>query len=69
LFPAAAYIGALVVSLLIAISIIAAFNYYLSVAKERPFKRAFSSCPASAGVAAISFVVGLVVKNVLGIDL
>ena len=39
LFPAGAYIWALVVTLLIAMLIIAGFNYYLSVAKERPFRR------------------------------
>lgn len=70
LFPAGAYIWALVVTLLIAMLIIAGFNYYLSVAKERPFRRGFwTMAGISLGVAAISFLVGYVVKNVLGISL
>lgn len=70
LFPAGAYIWALVVTLLIAMLIIAGFNYYLSVAKERPFRRGFwTMAGISLGVAAISFLVGYVVKNVLGIGL
>ena len=70
LFPAGAYIWALVVTLLIAMLIIAGFNYYLSVAKERPFRRGFwTMAGISLGVAAISFLVGYVVKNVLGISM
>ena len=70
LFPADGYIGALAVTLLIALVIIAGFNYYLSVAKDRPFRKGFLAMAAiSIGVAAISFLVGFVVKNVLGISL
>jgi len=69
-FPAASYIAALVVTLLIAVLIIAAFNYYLSVAKERHFRKSFLVMAGiSLGVAAISFVVGLFVKDVLGINI
>jgi len=64
------YIPALVITLIIAIGILALFNFYVSVAKDRPFRRNFLIMASiSMGVAAISFVVGLVVKNVLGIDL
>lgn len=64
------YILALVITLAIAVSILAFFNFYVSVAKDRPFMRNFLIMASiSMGVAAISFVVGLVVKNVLGIDL
>lgn len=70
LFPAGAYIWALTVTLLIAMMIIAGFNYYLSVAKERSFRRGFwTMAGISLGVAAISFLVGYVVKNILGISL
>ena len=70
LFPAGAYIWALAVTLLIAMMIIAGFNYYLSVAKERSFRRGFwTMAGISLGVAAISFLVGYVVKNILGISL
>lgn len=64
------YIHALVITLIVAIGILALFNFYVSVAKDRPFRRNFLTMAGiSMGVAAISFIVGLVVKNVLGIDL
>lgn len=70
LFPAAAYLWALAATILIALLIIAGFNYYLSVAKDRPFQRGFWSMAAiSLGVAVISFAVGFLVKHVLGISL
>lgn len=70
LFPAHSYFWALGVTLLIALLIIAGFNYYTSVVRDRPFRRSFLAMAAiSLGVAAISFGVGMLVKNVLGIDL
>lgn len=64
------YLWALGITLLIAIAIIACFNFYISIAKGRPFRRNFLVMVGiSMGVAVISFAVGLVVKNVLGIDL
>jgi VIT1/CCC1 family predicted Fe2+/Mn2+ transporter len=50
--------------------IIAAFNYYISVAKDEPFRaRFFEMAGLSLGVAALSFVIGYLVRQVLGIDL
>lgn len=70
LFPAGAYISALIVTLAIALLIIGAFNYYLSVARDRPFGRGFwTMAGISVGVAAVSFLVGFLVKHVLGISL
>lgn len=70
ILPAGAYLWALGIMLLIALCIIAGFNYYVSVAKERPFRRNFLQMAAiSLSVAAISFVVGLVVKQVLRINI
>lgn len=70
LFPADDYLLALGSMLLIAVFIIAGFNYYISVARERSFRRSFFTMVGiSFGVAAVSFMVGLLVKNVLGIDL
>ncbi len=70
LFPSGSYFWALGVTLFIALAIIAGFNYYTSVVRDRPFRRSFLAMAAiSLGVAAISFGVGLLVKNVLGIDL
>ena len=70
LLPSNGYLWALGITLLIAVAIIACFNFYISIAKGRPFRRNFLIMTSiSMGVAAISFVVGLVVKDVLGIDL
>ncbi|MDD2214040.1 MAG: VIT1/CCC1 transporter family protein [Oscillospiraceae bacterium] len=70
LMPAPAYLGALCLTLLLAVLIIAAFNYYISVAKGRPFRKNFLTMVGiSLGVACISFGIGLLVKQVLGIDL
>lgn len=70
LFPAQLYLGALGVTLLVAVAVIAGFNFYVSVTQDQPFRRGFLVMAAiSLGVAAISFGVGIIVKNVLGIDL
>jgi VIT1/CCC1 family predicted Fe2+/Mn2+ transporter len=70
LLPSNGYLWALGTTLLIAVAIIACFNFYISIAKGRPFRRNFLVMVGiSMGVAVISFVVGLLVKNVLGIDL
>jgi VIT1/CCC1 family predicted Fe2+/Mn2+ transporter len=53
-----------------AVIIIAGFNYYISVAKEEPFKpRFFEMAGLSLGVAAITFTIGLVLRKFLGVDL
>lgn len=68
--PQGSYITALIITLAIAIAIIAAFNFYISIAKGRAFKKNFLLMSAiSLGVSVITFGIGLVVKNVLGIDL
>jgi VIT1/CCC1 family predicted Fe2+/Mn2+ transporter len=52
------------------IIIIFAFNFYLSVAQRLPFWSRFGHMAAiSLGVAAISFVIGLAAKALLGVDL
>ncbi len=68
--PANAYLWALLATILIALLIIAGFNFYISVAKDRPFGKGFwSMAGISIGVAVISFAVGYIVKDVLGISL
>ncbi len=58
------------ITLFIAVAIIAAFNFYLSVAKDLDFKRRFGEMAGiSLGVSAFSFGVGLVVRAVFGIDI
>jgi VIT1/CCC1 family predicted Fe2+/Mn2+ transporter len=59
----------LVVSLAVAVLIIFVFNYYISVAKDYDFKKRFGEMAAiSLGVAGISFLIGVIVKQVIGID-
>lgn len=59
----------LICTLTAAVGIIALFNYYTSVAQDSPFKRRFLEMTMlSLGVAAVSFVVGLLICNVLGVD-
>ena len=70
LFPQNMYVGALCTMLAVVVLIIFFFNYYISVAKSLPFLRRFAEMACiSLGVAAISFVIGLLVKRFLGIDI
>ena len=56
-------------TLLIAILIIAAFNYYYSVVKEEKFSRRFTEMVSlSMGVALLSFGVGLLLRKFFGIE-
>lgn len=60
---------ALGLTLAIAVLIIFCFNYYIAVAKELNFRQRFLEMTAiSLGVAAFSFVVGYLLKTVLGVD-
>jgi VIT1/CCC1 family predicted Fe2+/Mn2+ transporter len=66
----ASYRVALACTMLIAVLIIASFNYYISVAKDLPFKRRFLEMAGlSFGVAATSFLIGLVLRKVLGVEI
>ena len=70
LFGAGGYIPALICMLLIVILIIAGFTYYTSVAQDQPFKSRFwEMALISIGVAVVSFVVGILAKRFLGVDL
>jgi len=70
LFGAGGYIPALICMLLIVILIIAGFTYYTSVAQDQPFKSRFwEMALISVGVAIVSFVVGILAKRFLGVDL
>lgn len=61
--------ASLAITLTIAVGIIAAFNFYLSVAKDLDFKKRFLEMAGiSLGVSAFSFGVGLVVRAVFGIE-
>ena len=61
---------ALVVTLLLGISVIFMFTYYLAVAKNLPFKRRFWEMTLlGLGVAAISFGIGFIVRLAFGIEI
>lgn len=69
LFPNHMYAAAFGVMIVTVLLIILFFNYYISVAKEEPFLRRFGEMAViSLSVAVISFVIGIIAKNVLGID-
>ena len=64
------YMIALICMLIIVVLIIAAFTYYTSVAQDQPFKSRFREMALiSIGVAVISFFVGILAKQFLGVDL
>ena len=55
--------------ILTALLIIFTFTYYISVAKDLDFKkRFFEMAGISLGVAAINFVIGIIIRNVFGIQ-
>ena len=69
LFSNAQYLLALLAMLAIVIAIIAIFTYYISVAKDEKFTPKFLEMSLiSVGVAIISFVVGILAKKFLGVD-
>lgn len=60
---------ALALLITIVISIIFIFTYYVSVAKDLPFKKRFlEMVTISMGVALVAFLIGIAVKQFLGID-
>ena len=70
IFPTGQFIPALICMLAVVILIIAGFTYYTSVAQDQPFKSRFwEMALISIGVAVVSFVVGILAKKFLGVDL
>jgi VIT1/CCC1 family predicted Fe2+/Mn2+ transporter len=64
------YIIDLVITLTVAVLIIAAFNYYISVAKDEPFRPRFLEMAGlSLGVATFSFIIGFFIRQWLGVDI
>ena len=69
LFPVHLYVAAFAVMIATVILIIMFFNYYISVAKEEPFLKNFVTMAGiSLTVAVVSYIIGLLAKNLLGID-
>lgn len=70
IFDNAYYMYALFTMLVVVILIIAGFTYYTSVAQDLKFKSRFlEMATISISVAVISFVVGILAKQFLGVDL
>ncbi|NMC27349.1 MAG: rubrerythrin family protein [Syntrophomonadaceae bacterium] len=60
----------LVVTLVLVLLVIFIFNFYVAVAKDLDFRERFLEMAAiSLGVAAASFLVSILVKNIFGIDI
>lgn len=63
------YYLCLALTMAAAVLIIGAFNYYISVARNEPFRRRFLEMTIlSLSVAAFSFLVGLLLRTVFGIE-
>ena len=70
LLPDSLWAVALVAMIAVMVLIILVFNYYISVAKTLPFRRRFTEMVSiSLGVAVIAFLIGLLAKALLGVDI
>ena len=64
------YIIDLIITLGIGVMIIAVFNYYISVAKDEPFRKSFLEMAGlSLGVATFSFIIGYFIRQWLGVEI
>lgn len=64
------YFFALMTTLIVGVLIIFLFNYYVSIAKDLPFRKRFLEMTfLSLGIAALSFVIGIVIRVTLGADI
>ncbi|MCD4673777.1 MAG: VIT1/CCC1 transporter family protein [Anaerolineaceae bacterium] len=64
------YLVSMGITIVNAILVIAVFNYYISVAKDLSFRQRFLEMAAiSLGVALFSFVIGDLIRRVLGIEI
>lgn len=64
------YFLSLILTLIIAVIIILGFNFYISVAKDLPFKKRFLEMAGiSFGVAGLTFFIGFLVRVTLGIEI
>jgi VIT1/CCC1 family predicted Fe2+/Mn2+ transporter len=61
------YVASLILTVMVAITIIFIFNFYISVANDYNFKKRFVEMAIiSIGVATLSFIIGYLVKTFLG---
>lgn len=70
ILPNEMYLTAFLIMITIVIAIIFLFNYYISIAKSQSFKKNFFTMALiSLSVALIAFVIGIIAKNLLGVDI
>ncbi|MEJ5197595.1 MAG: VIT1/CCC1 transporter family protein [Anaerolineae bacterium] len=70
LISPATYILDLIIALITGVVIIAGFNYYISVAKDEPFRARFAEMAIlSLSVAAFSFGIGYLIRLWLGVEI
>jgi len=63
------YIYSLIMTILVALVIIFVFNFYISIANDYNFRQRFMEMAGiSIGVAALSFIIGYLVKTFLGFE-
>lgn len=68
-FPKDKYIAALIITILIVVIIISIFTFYISIVKNVNFKkRFFEMLSISMGVSLFSFILGIVTRKFLGIE-
>jgi VIT1/CCC1 family predicted Fe2+/Mn2+ transporter len=64
------YLLCLMITLSVGVLIIFFFNYYVSIAKDFPFRKRFLEMTfLSLGVAALSFGIGVIIRITLGVDI
>ena len=64
------YLLALMTTLIVGVLIIFFFNYYVSIAKDLPFRKRFLEMTLlSLGIAALSFGIGIIIRITLGVDI
>ena len=69
-FLFSSYLVSIAMTLVNAILVIAVFNYYISIAKDLSFRKRFLEMSTiSLGVAVFSFIIGNIIRSVLGIDI
>jgi VIT1/CCC1 family predicted Fe2+/Mn2+ transporter len=68
--PNSLWLVALLLMIVVVVLVITVFNYYVSVAKSVPFRRRFTEMISiSMGVMIISFLIGLLAKALLGVNI
>ena len=70
LLPISKYVLALGLMIAVVVLVILMFNYYIAVAKSEPFFKRFAEMAfISLTVAVIAFLIGLLAKSLLGVDI